>query len=59
MFLIYLFSEDHRRVEGPFLSLLDEHRAQVSPLFEGDRISLGLLVKFGHYPKLEYERIVI
>lgn len=38
---------------------LDEaHRAQVHNYLKATGHKLGLLVNFGHYPKLEYERIV-
>ena len=36
----------------------DEHRAQVHNYLKATRYKLGLLINFGHYPKLEYERIV-
>jgi GxxExxY protein len=39
--------------------LTDEHRAQVHNYLRATGYRLGLLVNFGHYPKLEYERIVI
>lgn len=39
--------------------LADEHRAQVHNYLKATGYRLGLLVNFGHYPKLEYERIVI
>ncbi|MEQ1828125.1 MAG: GxxExxY protein [Pirellula sp.] len=39
--------------------LSDEHRAQVHNYLKASGYLLGLLVNFGHYPKLEYERIVI
>jgi GxxExxY protein len=38
--------------------LVDEHRAQVHNQLRATGQKLGLLVNFGHYPKLEYERIV-
>ena len=38
--------------------LADEHRAQVHNQLRSSGHRLGLLVNFGHYPKLEYERIV-
>jgi hypothetical protein len=37
--------------------LTDEHRAQVLNYLKASRFELGLLVNFGHYPKLQYERI--
>jgi GxxExxY protein len=39
--------------------LTDEHRAQVQNYLSATRLKLGLLVNFCHYPKLEYERIVV
>jgi GxxExxY protein len=38
--------------------LTDEHRAQVHNYLKATGHRLGLLVNFGHHPKLEYERIV-
>jgi GxxExxY protein len=38
--------------------LADEHRAQVINYLNATGYRLGLLVNFGHYPKLEWERIV-
>jgi GxxExxY protein len=38
--------------------LNDEHRAQVLNYLKASRFQLGLLINFGHYPKLQYERIV-
>lgn len=34
------------------------HRAQLQNYLKATGYKLGLLVNFGHYPKLEYERIV-
>jgi GxxExxY protein len=39
--------------------LTDEHRAQVQNYLRASGMKLALLVNFGHYPKLEYERIVL
>jgi len=39
--------------------LTDEHRAQVLNYLNASKLRLGLLVNFGHYPKLEYERIIL
>ena len=38
--------------------LLDEHRAQLQNYLKATGFRLGLLVNFGHYPKVEIERIV-
>jgi GxxExxY protein len=39
-------------------NLCDEHRAQVHNYLKATGYKLGLLVNFGHYPQVEYERIV-
>jgi GxxExxY protein len=39
--------------------LASEHRAQVHNYLHATGYKLGLLVNFGHYPKVEYERIVL
>jgi GxxExxY protein len=38
--------------------LADEHRAQVINYLKATDMQLGLLVNFGHYPKIEHERFV-
>lgn len=38
--------------------LADIHRAQIQNYLKATGHKLGLLVNFGHYPKLEHERIV-
>ena len=38
--------------------LVDEHRAQVLNYLAATGCELGLLVNFGHYPRVEYERLL-
>ncbi len=38
--------------------LANEHRAQIQNYLKATGLELGLLVNFGHYPKVEIERIV-
>ena len=40
-------------------ALADEHRAQVLNYLKASNLQLGLLVNFGHFPGLEWERIVL
>jgi GxxExxY protein len=40
-------------------ALADEHRAQLLNYLHSTRFHLGLLVNFGHHPRLEYERIAL
>lgn len=37
--------------------LINEHRAQLLNYFKATGLQLGLLVNFGHSPRLQYERI--
>ena len=39
-------------------SLADEHRAQVINYLKATGKQLGMLVNFGHYPRIEHERFV-
>ena len=39
--------------------LCDEHRAQVFNYLRATKFQLGLLINFGHYPMIEYERIIL
>jgi len=38
--------------------LVDEHRAQIINYLKATDKQLGLLINFGHHPKLQYERYV-
>jgi len=38
--------------------ITDDHRAQVHNYLKATGYRLGILANFGHYPKLQYERIV-
>jgi GxxExxY protein len=38
--------------------LCNDHRAQILNYLNATNNEVGLLINFGHYPKLEYERIV-
>ena len=40
-------------------ALADEHRAQVINYMHATGHRLGLLINFGHHPKLEWERLVV
>lgn len=40
-------------------ALVDEHRSQVLNYLNATGLRLGLLINFGHHPKLEWERIVL
>jgi len=40
-------------------ALADEHRAQLLNHLSTSGCKLGMLVNFGHYPRLEYERLVL
>ncbi len=39
-------------------ALTDEHRAQLHNYLKATGLRLGLLANFGHYPKLQHERII-
>ncbi len=38
--------------------IADQHRAQVHNYLKASGFRLGIIVNFGHFPKVEYERIV-
>jgi len=38
--------------------LIDEHRAQILNYLAATGCKLGLIVNFGHYPRMEYERLL-
>ncbi|MDI1249158.1 MAG: GxxExxY protein [Lacunisphaera sp.] len=40
-------------------ALTDEHRAQLMNYLKVTGLPLGLLVNFGSYPRLEWERIIL
>jgi len=39
--------------------LADEHRAQLLNYLHATKFRLGILLNFGHYPKVEYLRMVL
>ena len=39
--------------------IADEHRSQLSNYLNATGYRLGLLINFGHHPKLEWERMVL
>ena len=39
--------------------IVDEHRSQMLNYLNATGYKLGLLVNFGHHPKIEYERFVL
>ena len=39
-------------------ALVDEHRAQLLNYLSATGCKLGLLANFGHYPRMEYERLL-
>ena len=39
--------------------LAPEHRAQLHNYLKATSLRLGLLVNFGHHPKLEHERVIV
>ena len=62
--LIQTFSPDFLCYEKIILeikalsALIDEHRAQILNYLAATGCKLGLLVNFGHYPRIEYERLL-
>lgn len=40
-------------------TLTDEHRAQVQNYLHSSGLRVGLLVNFGHFPKVQHERFVL
>lgn len=39
-------------------TITDEHQAQVINYLRSTNLKLGLLINFGHYPRLQYERLL-
>jgi len=39
--------------------LIDEHKAQLLNYLNATRRPVGLLINFGHYPKVEHVRYVV
>ncbi len=39
--------------------LISDHRAQIQNYLRVSKLRLGLLVNFGHYPRVEIERIIL
>jgi GxxExxY protein len=39
--------------------ITDEHKAQVMNYLKASGLQLGLLINFGHYPGLQWQRIVM
>ncbi|MGA2446817.1 MAG: GxxExxY protein [Opitutaceae bacterium] len=39
--------------------LVDEHRAQIINYLNATGLKVGLLMNFGHFPKVEHERFVL
>ncbi|HEU5314278.1 MAG TPA: GxxExxY protein [Candidatus Udaeobacter sp.] len=62
--LVQTFSPDFIWYEEIILEIkavsasCDEHRAQVLNYLSATGCKLGLLVNFGHYPRVEYERLL-
>lgn len=40
-------------------ALTDEHRAQIQNYLHATGLKVGLLVNFGHYPKVQHERFIL
>lgn len=40
-------------------ALTDEHRAQVQNYLHATNLRVGLLINFGHFPKIQHERFVL
>ncbi len=40
-------------------NLIDEHRAQLLNYLHATGYKVGLLINFGHHPKIEHERFII
>jgi GxxExxY protein len=52
-----MLQQNHSRIKA-VSAVVNEHRAQLLNYLNATGFELGLLVNFGHYPGLEYERLV-
>lgn len=52
-----IYKEESYAIIGACMVAYKEHRAQVLNYLSATGCKLGLLVNFGHYPKLQYERL--
>ena len=41
------------------MALEDSHRAQLINYLKATRMKVGLLVNFGHFPKVQHERFIL
>lgn len=63
--LIHFYAPDFVCFEKIILELkavdkiIDAHRAQLLNYLHATGFKLGIIVNFGHYPDLEYERVVL
>jgi len=53
------YTPDFICFESIIVEIADEHRSQILNYVNAANFKLGLLINFGHYPKLEYERFAL